>query len=65
MPLGDLAGRFGELDRARDIVVYCHHGVRSVDAAVDSSAAAGFRARNLEGGIPRGSTRSTPPCCGY
>jgi adenylyltransferase/sulfurtransferase len=50
IPLGDLPGRIGELDPARDHVVYCHHGIRSV-RAVEILRAAGLRARNLQGGI--------------
>lgn len=51
LPLGELAQRQEELDRDREIVVYCHHGVRSV-RAVSYLRGAGFgRARNLSGGI--------------
>ena len=51
IPLGQLAVRHGELDRSREIVVYCHHGIRSRHA-VELLKRAGFpRVRNLEGGI--------------
>ena len=50
IPLGDLPRALGELDGTRDLVVYCHHGIRSV-RAVEFLRAAGFRARNLAGGI--------------
>ena len=50
VPLGDLPVRLGGLDPSLDHVVYCHHGVRSV-RAVEILRAAGFRARNLSGGI--------------
>ena len=50
IPLGDLPERLGELDGTRDVVVYCHHGIRSV-RAVEFLRGAGFRARNLKGGI--------------
>ncbi len=50
IPLGSLPERLGELDATRDMVVYCHHGVRSA-RAVELLRAAGFRARNLAGGI--------------
>jgi sulfur-carrier protein adenylyltransferase/sulfurtransferase len=50
MPLGDLPRRLVELDHASEFVVYCHHGVRSA-RAVEYLRAAGFRARNLAGGI--------------
>ena len=50
IPLGDLPESLGELDGTRDLVVYCHHGIRSV-RAVELLRGAGFRARNLAGGI--------------
>ena len=33
IPLGELPKRFGELSPVDEIVVYCHHGMRSLDAA--------------------------------
>ena len=40
-----------ELDSAREIVLHCHHGVRSL-RALETLRAAGFRRlRNLRGGI--------------
>ena len=50
VPLGELPDRLRELDAARDHVVYCHLGIRSA-YAVELLRAAGFRARNLAGGI--------------
>jgi molybdopterin/thiamine biosynthesis adenylyltransferase/rhodanese-related sulfurtransferase len=50
IPLGDLPARIGELDPARDVVVYCHLGIRSAHA-VGLLRGAGFRAWNLSGGI--------------
>ena len=32
IPLGDLTSRVHELDTADDIIVYCHHGMRSLQA---------------------------------
>jgi adenylyltransferase/sulfurtransferase len=32
IPLGDVPQRMNELDTADDIVVYCHHGMRSAKA---------------------------------
>ena len=32
IPLGELANRVGELDPSRPIALYCHHGVRSLQA---------------------------------
>jgi adenylyltransferase/sulfurtransferase len=50
IPLRDLPERVSQLDQTRDYVVYCHHGIRSV-RAVEFLRSAGFRARNLAGGI--------------
>src|SRR5665213_384295 len=53
MPLGTLPGAADELNRDADIVVYCHHGMRS-EAAAYALLDAGFRnVRNLVGGIDR------------
>jgi adenylyltransferase/sulfurtransferase len=50
VPLGSLPDRLGDIDSARDVVAYCHSGVRSIKA-VELLRAAGFHARNLTGGI--------------
>ena len=59
IPLGRLADQLTELDSTRDYVVYCHHGIRSLQA-VEFLRAAGFRARNLEGGITNWIDRVDP-----
>ena len=33
IPLGELPKRYGELSPIDEIIVYCHHGMRSLDAA--------------------------------
>ena len=50
IPLQTLHARTSELDRNREIVVYCHLGARSLMAA-QFLQQAGFRARSLHGGI--------------
>jgi len=51
IPLGELESRIAELDRAREMVVYCRTGARSA-RAVRLLRDAGFaRTRNLVGGI--------------
>ena len=51
VPLGQLADRLDELSKERDIVVYCHTGVRSTKA-VEFLRMNGFKSvRNLKGGI--------------
>jgi len=60
IPLQELPTRLGELDREREIVIYCHVGVRSA-MAVDFLRGQGFeRARNLEGGIDAWSIHVDP-----
>jgi rhodanese-related sulfurtransferase len=51
IPIEELEFRTEELDPADDIVVYCHHGVRSA-AVADYLRQLGFtRVRNLSGGL--------------
>jgi adenylyltransferase/sulfurtransferase len=50
LPLGELAAQLPRLDRSRDYIVYCHHGIRSA-RAVELMHAAGLKAFNLGGGI--------------
>ena len=64
VPLGDLPESLGELDGTRELVVYCHHGIRSVQA-VELLRGAGFRARNLVGGITAWIDRVEPGMVRY
>jgi molybdopterin/thiamine biosynthesis adenylyltransferase/rhodanese-related sulfurtransferase len=60
IPLGELADRVGELDKAAETVVYCHSGGRS-GQAVRFLRERGFgNARNLLGGISRWSDEVDP-----
>jgi adenylyltransferase/sulfurtransferase len=53
VPLDALPDAVSTLDPGAELVVYCHHGVRSA-AAVAWLRERGFRrARNLAGGIDR------------
>jgi adenylyltransferase/sulfurtransferase len=53
VPLGELESQLNTLDPKREILVYCHRGLRSA-AAVTRLRAAGFtRVSHLEGGIDR------------
>ena len=64
MPLAYLTARLGELDATRDIVVYCHHGGRSLHAA-RLLRGAGFRARHLTGGLLAWADRINPDTLRY
>ncbi|HEX5374537.1 MAG TPA: rhodanese-like domain-containing protein, partial [Solirubrobacterales bacterium] len=50
LPLAELAGRVGELDKDRAVVLYCRGGNRSTMAA-EALAAEGFDAVKLSEGI--------------
>ena len=51
IPLGEIPSRVNELDTADDIVVYCHHGMRSAKA-INFLKKMGFeKLTNLAGGI--------------
>jgi adenylyltransferase/sulfurtransferase len=60
MPLGELAARSGELDPGSEIVVYCHHGVRSMRAVSYLRYIGLTGARNLTGGIEAWSLEVDP-----
>lgn len=62
LPLSELAERADELDdwRDGDVVVYCHHGVRSAHAIAYLSSLGFTRLANLTGGIDRWSAEVDP-----
>lgn len=65
VPLATLPAAVDSLDPAAELVVYCHHGVRSA-AAVDFLRRHGIRrARNLTGGIDRWSREVDPGVARY
>lgn len=55
IPLGELLSRIDELDEWKDeeIVVYCHHGIRSLNAISQMRHLGFSKLRNLTGGIDR------------
>jgi adenylyltransferase/sulfurtransferase len=59
IPLGELPKRVNELNTADEIVAHCKSGMRSAKA-VDFLKKAGFRARNMKGGILAWSDRVDP-----
>jgi rhodanese-related sulfurtransferase len=51
LPLGDLGGRLGELNKDKPLIVYCRSGARS-SAALKQLRNAGFaQAKHMRGGI--------------
>jgi rhodanese-related sulfurtransferase len=51
IPMGEIAGRLHEIDPAAEIVVMCHHGVRSTQVASFLAQRDFVRVINLTGGI--------------
>jgi rhodanese-related sulfurtransferase len=65
IPLGELPARLAELDRERELVVICHHGIRS-RAAQTYLLAQGFpHVMNLSGGIDAWARRIDPAMAVY
>lgn len=50
IPMGEVAGRLGELDRGKEVAVLCRSGRRSLEVAKFLQQN-GFRAVNVTGGI--------------
>ena len=51
LPMSQIQQRVGELDSTREIVVYCHHGVRSLKVAEFLNGKGFSRVSSLTGGI--------------
>lgn len=51
IPLSELGGRLDEVDRERETVVVCHHGIRSEWVVAQLRARGWEGLRNLTGGI--------------
>lgn len=51
IPLAQLPQKFSEIDREKNVVVYCHHGVRSLQACQFLQKMGFENVKNLHGGI--------------
>ena len=60
IPLGSLPARMDSLDPARETIVYCKSGMRSMAAAAQLAAAGFDKVANLSGGISRWSAEVDP-----
>ena len=62
IPLGELLGRVEEIEgwRNEEVVVYCHHGIRSANGMAQLRAAGFTNLHNLSGGIDRWTTEVDP-----
>ena len=60
VPMHELGARLEELDRTRPTVVVCHHGIRSMHAALALRGRGFTDVRSLRGGIQRWATEIDP-----
>jgi len=60
IPLHELGYRMDELDPDQPTVVYCHHGVRSLNATVMLREAGFVNVRSLAGGVDRWAAEIDP-----
>lgn len=60
IPLRELPQRLSEIPRDKDVVIYCHHGVRSLHALHFLREQGFTRARHLSGGIEAWSLQVDP-----
>ncbi len=60
IPLGSLAANVASLEAADEVVFYCHHGMRSLDAAAWLRGQGVEGAKSMAGGIERWSREVDP-----
>jgi rhodanese-related sulfurtransferase len=51
IPMGQIPARAGELDPEQELVVVCHHGVRSMRVAQYLASRGFHKLHNLQGGV--------------
>jgi rhodanese-related sulfurtransferase len=60
IPLREIPAKLQRLAVAREIVFFCHHGMRSLDAAAWARSQGIKGARSMSGGIDRWTTEVDP-----
>ena len=65
IPFGELLKRFREIKREREIVIYCHWGMRSFDAAFLLQQLGFKSVKSLTGGIDRWAKEIDPQVLRY
>jgi rhodanese-related sulfurtransferase len=60
IPMGEIPARLSELDPNAELVVVCHHGVRSAQVAIYLTRSGFARVSNLRGGIDEWSLTVDP-----
>ncbi|HEY2107339.1 MAG TPA: rhodanese-like domain-containing protein [Candidatus Binataceae bacterium] len=65
IPMGEIPTRLAELDPEREVVVVCHHGIRSAQVAGYLSSVGFELVLNLTGGIDAWSVSVDPALARY
>jgi rhodanese-related sulfurtransferase len=65
IPMADIPGRVQELDPEQHIVVYCHHGVRSLSVTEWLRKQGYEKVQSMSGGIDRWSLEIDPKVSRY
>jgi rhodanese-related sulfurtransferase len=65
IPLGEIPSNLARLENADEVVLFCHHGIRSLDAAAWFRSQGLERARSMTGGIERWSAEIDPNVARY
>jgi rhodanese-related sulfurtransferase len=60
IPMREIPANLAELESAEDVILFCHHGMRSLDAAAWLRSQGVEAARSMTGGIDRWSTEIDP-----
>jgi rhodanese-related sulfurtransferase len=60
IPLGEIPTNLARLEAAGDVVLFCHHGMRSMDAAAWLRSQGVQGARSMAGGIDRWAAEIDP-----
>ena len=60
IPLGEIPSNLARLGNAEQVVLFCHHGMRSLDAAAWLRSQGVESARSMTGGIERWSAEIDP-----
>ena len=50
VPIGELDERLSEMDNKKEVIAHCHHGYRSMQAAMFLRRL-GYKAKSMKGGI--------------
>ncbi len=60
IPLGQISANLARLEAADELVLFCHHGMRSLDAAAWLRSQGVEGARSMSGGIDRWAAEIDP-----